>query len=66
MSDSCLAMNRPDYFWPVHESTKDTELYSVTDVSSKFEWIFLLGFLTLIMELAALQFERLKEEDQKK
>lgn len=51
MSSDCYAMDRPDYFWPVKEGTADTEDFSVTDVSSKFKWIFFLGLLTHVLGL---------------
>ena len=52
LESNCYAMDRPDYFWPVKETTQDTDDYSVTDVSAKFKWIFFLGLLTHIAGLA--------------
>ena len=55
-------MDRPDYFWPVKENTKDTVDFSVTNVSGKFQWIFFLGFMTHILQIAVIQFEKMREE----
>lgn len=57
LESNCYAMDRPDYFWPVKEGTKDTEDYSVTNVSAKFKWIFFLGLLTHVASLALQKIE---------
>jgi hypothetical protein len=61
-SSSCYAMDRPDYFWPVAATTKDTESYSVTNVSAKFLWIFFLGLATHLTTLFLQKFEE-KQKD---
>ena len=55
-------MDRPDYFWPVPENTKDTDDYSVNNVSSKFIWIFILGLATHLTTLILTKFEDKQRE----
>lgn len=60
--DNCYAMDRPDYFWPVRKSQRDTEDYSVTNVSGKFIWIFIIGMILHIVQVLADKYDDYLED----
>ena len=63
LDSDCYADERPDYFWPVKPGTKDTDDFSVINVSSKFWWIMFLGLLT---HLSSLGIQKLEEKQKAK
>ena len=52
-------------FWPVKPGTAPSENYYITDVSKKFKWIFFLGCITHVAQLAVDKWED-KVDDKKK
>lgn len=63
--ESCYAMNRPDYFWPVSHKSAPSEGFSPKNMSRKFKWIFLLGLVTHLVQLAVTHFKNAREEERR-
>lgn len=49
--DSCYAMDRPNYFWPVRKSAQDTKDFTVYNMSARFIWIFIIGMILHIVQV---------------
>ena len=63
IKDNCYATDRPDYFWPVKGDTVwNQEDFTRYNIGSKFKWIFFLGLLTHVAQIALTKYDN-KIED---